>query len=79
MNLLRRTQKQPHQHQQPLSNRELEDNDDFIVEDEITFGRNLRARNFGKLVEDDDLSEYVKFRLWLARQIALSKYREKWS
>ena len=28
--------------------------------------------------EEDDLSEYVKFRLWLARQLALRKYQEKW-
>jgi hypothetical protein len=27
---------------------------------------------------DDDLSDYVKFRLWLARQLALRKYVEKW-
>jgi hypothetical protein len=27
----------------------------------------------------DDLSDYVKFRLWLARQLALKKYNEKWA
>jgi hypothetical protein len=26
-----------------------------------------------------DLSDHVKFRLWLARQLALAKYQEKWS
>jgi hypothetical protein len=26
----------------------------------------------------DDLSDYVKFRLWLARQLALKKYEETW-
>lgn len=64
---------------QPLSNRDLEDSDDFEVNDEVTFGRNLRSHKFGRLVEDDDLSEHVKFRLWLARQLAMAKYREKWA
>jgi hypothetical protein len=65
---------------QPLSNLSLDDNDDLIIDDEITFGRNLRARDFGKLVhEDPELSDHVKFRLWLARQLALAKYKEKWA
>ena len=29
-------------------------------------------------IDDDDLSDYVKFRLWLARQLAMKKYYEKW-
>ena len=62
---------------QPLSNRSLEDSD-FIIDDEVTFGRNLRANKYGKIVHDD-LSDYVKFRLWLARQLALAKYQEKWT
>jgi hypothetical protein len=65
------------QTQKPLSKLDLEDSD-LIVDDEITFGRNLKARNFGKLVEDD-LSDYVKFRLWLARQRAMAAYKEKWA
>ena len=48
---------------------------DLIIDDEVTFGRNLKARDFGKVVEDE-LSDYVKFRLWLARQIAMKKYKE---
>lgn len=63
---------------QPLSNRDLEGNDDFVLDDEVTFGRNLRSHKFGNLVEDE-LSEYVRFRLWLARQLAMAKYREKWA
>jgi hypothetical protein len=62
---------------QPLLQRskfDLEDSD-LIIDDEITFGRNRQAENFGKVVEEE-LSDYVKFRLWLARQIALAKYRE---
>ena len=76
MNLQRKTQLRQ-KPSQPLSNRELEDTD-LVVDDEITFGRNLKARDFGKLV-DDELSEYVKFRLWLARQRAMAAYRKKWA
>jgi len=28
--------------------------------------------------EDVELSDHVKFRLWLARQLALKKYKETW-
>ena len=52
---------------------DLEDSD-LILEDEVTYGRNRRSQEFGKVIEDD-LSDYVKFRLWLARQIAMAKYR----
>ena len=51
---------------------------DLIIDDEVTFGRNLKSRDFGKIV-DDELSDYVKFRLWLARQMAMAKYKEKWA
>ena len=53
---------------------DLEDSD-LIIDDEVTYGRNRRSQEFGKLVEDE-LSDYVRFRLWLARQIALAKYKE---
>jgi hypothetical protein len=62
-------------HQQ--SKFDLEDSD-LIIDDEVTFGRNRRSEEFGKVVEDE-LSDYVKFRLWLARQMALAKYKEKWA
>ena len=40
----------------------------------------LRSKDFGKLVHDNDkLSDHVKFRLWLARQLALKKYQETWA
>jgi len=32
-----------------------------------------------ELEEDDDLPEYIKWRLFLARQLALLKYKEKWA
>jgi hypothetical protein len=66
------------QTQKPLlvqrSNFGLEDSD-LIIDDEVTFGRNLKARDFGKVVEDE-LSDYVKFRLWLARQLAMMKFKK---
>ena len=73
MSLLRKSQLK--QTQKPLvqqSNFGLDDSD-FIIDDEVTFGRNLKAREFGKLVEEQ-LSDYVKFRLWLARQLAMRAY-----
>jgi len=70
------------QTQKPLlqrSNFGLEDSD-LIIDDEVTFGRNLKAREFGKVVDEDpELSDYVRFRLWLSRQLALMKYKEKWA
>ncbi len=56
---------------------DLEDSD-LILDDETTFGRNRKSGEFGKVVEDE-LSDYVKFRLWLARQMAMAKYKEKWA
>jgi len=53
---------------------DLEDSD-LIIDDEVTFGRNRRSAEFGQVVEDE-LSDYVKFRLWLARQLALKKFKE---
>ena len=62
---------------QPLLQRSKFDaeDSDLIIDDEIKLGRNLKSRDFGKIVEDE-LSDHVKFRLWLARQIALAKYKE---
>jgi len=76
VSLLRKTHLK--QTQKPLlqqSKLGLDDNDDLIIDDEVTFGRNRKAEQFGKLVhEDGELSDYVKFRLWLARQLALRAY-----
>ena len=57
---------------------DLEDSD-LIIDDEVTFGRNRRSAEYGKIVQSDELSDYVKFRLWLARQRAMAKYKEKWA
>ena len=78
MSLLRKTHlKQTPKPHQPQSNRSLDDNDDIIVNDEVTFGRNLKSREFGKVIHEEidvEITDYVKFRLWLARQLALRKY-----
>jgi hypothetical protein len=54
------------------------DDGDFEVDDEVTFGRNRRSLEFGKLVHDEDLSDYVLDRLYLARMLALKKHQEVW-
>ena len=71
----KQTQSQLHQ---PLSNRSLDDNDDLIIDDEVTFGRNRRAENFGRIVHEDDepLSDYVMARLAKARELAMAAYRK---
>ena len=68
---LKQTPSQP-LHQQ--SKFDLDDSD-LIIDDEVTFGRNRRSQEFGKVVEDY-LSDYVKFRLWLARQRAMRAYEK---
>lgn len=71
MSLLRKTTRKT----QPRSNPGGLEEGEYEVDDELTFGRNRQAQRFGQLV-NDELSDRVKFRLWLARQIALAKYRE---
>ena len=79
MSLLRKTTRKT----QLRSNPNDLENSDLILDDETTFGRNRRSAEFGRLVDeakadDTELSDHVKFRLWLARQLALAKYQEKW-
>jgi hypothetical protein len=62
-----------HQPQLPSN---LEEDDGFVVDDEVTFGRNRQSLKFGELIHDDELSDYVKDRLALARMLALMKYRQ---
>ena len=74
---LKRQLKQNQQKPQLLSNFGIDDNDDVIVDDDITFGRNRKAEQFGKLVHDDaEISDYVRFRLALARALAMAKFEE---
>ena len=79
MTVQRRTHlRQTQSHPFPQSKFDLEDSD-LIIDDEVTFGRNRRSAEYGKVVQSDELSDYVKFRLWLARQRAMAKYKEKWA
>ena len=78
MSLLRKSQlkQTPRPHQQ-LSNGEVDENDDFEINDEVTFGRNRRSSEFGKVVNDDvDVSDYVRLRLALARALAMEAYEK---
>ena len=75
MSLLRKSQLK--QTQKPLLPQSDLEEDDIVVDDDVTFGRNRQSKQFGKVVhEDDDLSDYVKIRLALARERALQAYRE---
>ena len=75
MSLLRKTTRKT----QPRSNPgDLED-DDFVIDDEVTFGRNRQSLKFGQLVPDDEPSNYVQDRLFLARMLALKKHQEVWT
>jgi hypothetical protein len=69
---LNQTQSQPLRQQSKFDL----DGSDLIIDDEVTFGRNRRSEQFGKVVQDDELSDYVKFRLWLARQRAMAAYKK---
>jgi hypothetical protein len=52
--------------------------DALIIDDELTLGRNRRSKDFGKLVQcQDEISDDVRWKLFLIRQLALIKYREK--
>jgi hypothetical protein len=61
-----------------LSNFGIDDNDDIIVDDDVTFGRNRQAKKFGQVIHEEDieLSPYVKIRLALARAKAMEAYRK---
>ena len=73
MQILRKTHLRLPHRRQLLSKNTLDD--DFVVNDEVTLGRNRRFAALDKILDEDaDLSEYVKLRLWLARQLALEKF-----
>jgi len=77
--LLRKSSQKLKLKPQQLSNVEIDDNDDLIIDDEVSFGRNRRADEFGKVVHEDDdvpLSDYVMNRLAQARELAMAAYRK---
>jgi len=54
-------------------------NDDgYNVDDEALQIGYRRPKILTALNTQDELSDYAKFRLWLARQLALKKYQETW-
>jgi predicted helicase len=78
VSLLRKSQqKQTPKPLRPQNN--LDDDTDFIIDDEVKFGRNIQSRNFGKIVHEDvNLSDYVTVRLAVARAKAMEAYRKRW-
>jgi len=53
----------------------MDDTDDDVVQnDDLATG--YRRRDLNKIEHEDGISEYVRWRLFLARQMALLKYRE---
>jgi hypothetical protein len=53
----------------------IDDNDDdFVQSEDIATG--YRRRDLNKIEHEDGISEYVRWRLFLARQLAMMKYRE---
>jgi hypothetical protein len=75
VSLLRKTTRKSQQRSNPKG---LDDSD-YEVNDEVTFGRNRQSTQFGKVVREDKLSDYVMIRLALARAKAMAAYRAKWT
>ena len=53
----------------------IDDNTDVFVQDE-DLATGYRRRDLNKIEHEDGISEHVRWRLFLARQLALLKYRE---
>lgn len=65
--------------QQPQPTSDIDDSDDDGYDElDIYVAYRRPELVHDKQPDDGDLSEHVKFRLWLARQLALAKYHEKW-
>jgi hypothetical protein len=75
VSLLRKTTRKSQQRSNPKG---LDDSDNE-VNDEVTFGRNRQSKQFGKVVHEDELSDYVMIRLALARAKAMAAYKAKWT
>jgi len=53
----------------------LDDSDDDVVQnDDLATG--YRRRDLNKIEHEDGVSEYVRWRLFLARQLAMMKYHQ---
>jgi hypothetical protein len=66
--------------QKPLSNLQLEDNDDDYYNETPEFQTGYRRPELVDCTAEvhDDLSDEIKLRLVLARKRALERYHEKW-
>ena len=51
-----------------------DDDDIFVQEEDLATG--YRRRDLNKIEHDDGISEHVRWRLFLARQLALLKHRQ---
>lgn len=51
---------------------------DTDIDDEYICSSRNRARLHVEEDDNEEVSDYVKWRLFLARQLALLKYQEKW-
>ena len=63
-----------------LSNQGIDDDDDIIVNDDVTFGRNRQAKKFGKVVHEEEtdvpLSDYIMDRLAKSRELAMVAHKK---
>lgn len=50
----------------------------FFIDDEGILSGYRTPRVIKPILTDDDLSDYVKLRLFLARELAIRRYHEKW-
>jgi hypothetical protein len=53
----------------------IDDTDDDIVQND-DFATGYRRRDLTRIKHEDGISEHVRWRLFLARQLAMMKYRE---
>jgi hypothetical protein len=49
-------------------------NDDYLIVNSLNRPSRIHENDFDNV----ELDDYVKFRLFLARELALRKYKEKW-
>lgn len=80
MSLLRKTRRSQSTLLQPRSNPgQLDDSEELILDNDTHVGYR-RPKVITDTVDfnddNEELSDYVKFRLFLARQLALKKYQE---
>ena len=57
--------------------RNLDDNDDFFIQDE-DIATAPRRRDVQKQLDPDEVSDYIAWRLKRARELAMARYRELW-